>query len=139
MSKKLFTEKEMKALSRNPHVESVSNKSIIYTDAFKLIFIQENEKGNLPRQIFADYGFDINVLGIDRVKSAAKRWRASYRKCGVAGLQDTRKENLWRSGQKELSWEEKYERLKAQNHLLRAENELIKKFEIMERGIRKKK
>ncbi|SFJ74794.1 hypothetical protein SAMN04488574_12552 [Bacillus sp. 71mf] len=51
MTKKLFTEKEVQALSRNPCVKSVSEKGITYTDEFKRIFIEENEKGKLPRDI----------------------------------------------------------------------------------------
>lgn len=37
MSKKLFTEKEIKILSKNPNVKSVSDKGITYTDEFKRI------------------------------------------------------------------------------------------------------
>ncbi|PEY32109.1 hypothetical protein CN354_22180 [Bacillus cereus] len=39
MSKKVFTEKEMKRLSFNQYVKSVSSKSITYTDEFKRIFM----------------------------------------------------------------------------------------------------
>ncbi|EOO98084.1 hypothetical protein II1_00245, partial [Bacillus cereus MC118] len=37
MSKKVFTEKEIKLLSSNQYVKSVSSKSITYTDKFKRI------------------------------------------------------------------------------------------------------
>lgn len=139
MSNKIFTEKEIEILSRNPYVKSVSSKGITYTDEFKRIFIMENEKGKFPRDIFTEYGFDINIIGIERVHSSGKRWRAAYRKNGVVGLQDTRNENSGRPSEKELTQEEKYARLEAQNHLLKAENELLKKLEMMERGLRKKK
>ncbi|OLS33761.1 HTH domain-containing protein, partial [Bacillus sp. MRMR6] len=69
MSKKVLAEKEIKLLSNNPYVKSVSPKGVTYTDEFKNIFISENEKGKLPRQIFEECGFDIvdiDVLGIDR-------------------------------------------------------------------------
>ncbi|UJL47582.1 IS3 family transposase [Virgibacillus sp. NKC19-16] len=127
MSNKMFTEKEIEILSRNPYVKSVSSKGITYTDEFKRIFITENEKGKFPREIFTEYGFDINIIGIKRVQSSGKRWRAAYRKNGIVGLQDTRNENAGRPSEKELSQEEKYARLEAQNHLLKAENELLKK------------
>lgn len=139
MSNKTFTEKEIEILTRNPYVKSVSSKGITYTDEFKHIFIVENEKGKLPREIFTEYGFDINMIGIERVRSSGKRWRAAYKNNGVAGLQDTRKENSGRPSEKELSLEEKYTRLEAQNHLLKAENELLKKLKMMERRLRKKK
>lgn len=139
MSNKLFTNKEVKILSRNPYVKSVSNKGITYTEEFKRIFIAKNEKGKIPREIFTECGFDIKIIGMERVNSSAKRWRATYRKNGVVGLKDTRKENSGRPSEKDLSLEEKYSRLQAKNHLLKAENELLKKLERMERGLRKKK
>ncbi len=44
------------------------------------IFIEENEKGKLPRNIFEECGFDIDMIGMKRVMSSGSRWRASYRK-----------------------------------------------------------
>jgi cell division protein FtsB len=139
MSNITFTEKEIELLSKNQYVKKASMKGITYTDEFKRIFIAENERGKFPRDIFEDYGFDINILGKERIKSASKRWRAAYRKDGVCGLKDTRKENSGRPSEKDISIEEKYERLKSQNNLLKAENELLKKIDYLERGMRKKK
>lgn len=139
MSKKIFTEKEIEILSKNQYVKNVSAKGITYTDEFKRIFITENEGGKFPKEIFTVYGFDVDILGIERVKSAAKRWRAAYRKNGVCGLKDTRKEKSGRPREKDLSLEEKYARLQAQHNLLKAENELLKKLDMMERRLRKKK
>ena len=137
MSKRLFTEKEVKILSNNPYVKSVSLKGITYTDEFKHLFIEENAGGKLPREIFEQCGFDIDVLGMDRVRAAGKRWRASYRENGVAGLRDTRGENSGRPGERELTLEEKFARLEAQNNLLKAENELLKKIRFAERGLKR--
>jgi transposase-like protein len=136
VSIKTFTDKEIKTLSRNPYVKTVGAKGITYTDEFKRIFIAENEKGKVPREIFEEHGFDPNLLGMHRVKSSAKRWRKSYKLNGIVGLRDTRKGNSGRPSEKELSLEEKYERLKAQNHLLKAENELLKKIDLMERRLK---
>jgi transposase len=137
MSKKIFTEREIKALSANPNVKSVSPKGITYTDEFKRLFIVENEKGKLPRHIFEENGFDIDIIGIDRIRSSGKRWRATYKEDGVVGLNDTRKQNSGRPSNKELSLEEKYARLEAANNLLKAENELLKKIEFAERRLKK--
>jgi transposase len=134
MPRKFFNDIEIKSLSNNPYVKSVSSKGITYTDEFKRIFIAESNSGKLPRRIFEENGFDIEVLGIVRVQRAASRWRTAYKKEGVLGLQDTRKGNSGRPTQKELSLEEKNARLEAQIQLLRAENELLKKLDMMERG-----
>jgi len=134
MSKKIFTDKEIKQLSNNPYVKSVSSKAITYTDAFKQLFISENNKGKLPREIFEECGFDVTVIGIQRVRSSGKRWRASYQENGVLGLQDTRSQGSGRPLTRELTMEEKYAKLEAQNNLLKAENELLKKIRFAERG-----
>lgn len=137
MSKKIFTEKEIKLLSDNPHVRSVSPKGITYTEDFKHIFIAENEKRKSPRQIFEENGFEIEIIGMARVRSSGKRWRAAYRDNGVVGLRDTRKGNSGRPSDKELSLEEKYARLEAANNLLKAENDLLKKIDFAERRLQK--
>lgn len=135
MSKKLFTDKEIKILSNNPYVKSVSTKGITYTDEFKRIFISESVNGKLPRQIFEENGFDVDIIGIVRVQRAAYRWRVAYNESGVLGLRDTRKDHSGRPIKRELSLEEKNAKLEAQIQLLRAENELLKKLEMMERGL----
>lgn len=135
MSKKIFTDKEIKILSNNPFVKSVSTKGITYTDEFKRIFISESVNGKLPRQIFEENGFDVDIIGIVRVQRAAYRWRVAYSELGVLGLRDTRKDHSGRPTKRELSLEEKNAKLEAQIQLLRAENELLKKLEMMERGL----
>lgn len=137
MSKKIFTEREIKKLSANTNVKSVSPKGITYTDEFKRLFITENQKGKFPRQIFEENGFDIDIIGMNRIESSGKRWRAAYRDNGVVGLRDNRKENSGRHSDKELSLEEKYARLEAANNLLKAENELLKKIDFAERRLKK--
>lgn len=136
MSKKLFTEEEIKILSKNKYVKNVSNKGITYSDEFKRLFIEENQKGKFPRQIFEECGFDINILGIKRIESSGKRWRSAFRRNGVSQLQDTRKFNTGRPTKKNLSIEEKYKKLQAKLKLLEAENELLKK---LERSVNQKK
>ncbi|WP_413463246.1 IS3 family transposase [Bacillus sp. B1-b2] len=130
MSKKIFTEKEIKLLSLNKYVKSVSPKGITYTNEFKHIFIGEKEKGKLTREIFEACGFDAEVLGTDRIYSASKRWKRAYEKEGVNGLRDTRTEKSGRSRERSLSLEEKNARLEAQINLLKAENELLKKIRL---------
>ena len=134
MSKKIFTKNEIKILQNNPCVKSVSSKGITYTNDFKEIFIAESEKGKIARQIFEEHGFDTDVLGMERVKSAASRWKSAYKHRGLDGLKDTRKGNSGRPLERELSLEEKYARLEEEINLVKAENELLKKIKQMERG-----
>jgi transposase len=137
MSKKVFTEKEIEILSKNPFVHSVSSKGITYSEDFKRHFIAEYDKGKLPREIFEEAGFDVEVIGKKRVQSSSDRWRKAYQEEGILGLRDTRNENSGRPRKNELSLGEKFARLEAQINLLKAENELLKKIRLAERGMKK--
>lgn len=137
MSKKIFTEKEIKLLSSNQYVKSVSAKGITYTDEFKHLFIAEKEKGKFPRQIFEKCGLNVEIVGIHRIESASKRWSKAFNESGISGLRDTRAGNSGRPRDGELSLEEKNARLEAQINLLKAENELLKKIRFAEREMRR--
>jgi len=132
MTKRLLTQKEQELLRENPYVKAVSDKAITYTDEFKRHFIAENEKGKFPREIFEEAGLRVDLIGIDRIRTAGKRWRAAYLKAGVGDLQDARKVNSGRPSNRELTLEEKIKRLEAKNRLLEAENELLKKIDFLE-------
>lgn len=139
MSRKTFTPEEVVKLSQNRYVQNVTTNGITYTDEFKHIFLVENESGKLPREIFESCGFDVEVIGIKRIKSSGNRWRNAYKKDGMLGLRDTRKGNSGRPRIKDLTLEEKNDKLEAQIKLLKAENELLKNIRRAERGLRKKK
>ena len=128
MSKKLFAKEDIQILSKNKYVKKVSEKGITYTDEFKKLFISENKKGRFLRDIFAECGFDINVIGLKRIQSSNIRWHSVFRRNGVDQLQNTRKYNTGRPAAKELPLEEKYENLQVKLRLLQAENELLKKL-----------
>lgn len=139
MTKKYLTPIQQKDLKQNPYVKEVSDKAITYTDEFKRLFIAQSETGKLPREIFEEVGFDVSVIGITRVRKAANRWRTAYKKHGISGLEDTRKHGSGRLRERELSIEEKYARLEVKMRLLEAENELLKKIDLLERQLLKKK
>ena len=70
MSKKIFTEKEIKKLSQNKYVSSVTSKKISYTDEFKRLLIAAHANGKSTRRIFEECGFDIDTLGMIRVANS---------------------------------------------------------------------
>lgn len=139
MSKKLFTREEVEELSRNPYVQAVSPKGVTYTDAFKESFLVAYRQGKLPREIFEAHGFRVEVLGMKRIHSAQSRWSEVYKKEGAYGLRDGRKDQPGQTKTHELTLEEKNARLKAEIHMLRAENELLKNIEKAERRLGKKR
>ena len=133
MSKVIFNDKQIKVLAKNPNVLRVSDKAITYSEEFKNKFIEENSKGILPRKIFEDNGFDIEIIGLKRIEQSAARWREKYADMGVLGLKDSRTSNSGRPLIRELTTQEEIERLKAKISLLEIENEFLKKLDEIER------
>ena len=133
MSKVIFNDKQIKVLAKNPNVLRVSDKAITYSEEFKNKFIVENSKGILPRKIFEDNGFDIEIIGLKRIEQSAARWRKKYADMGVLGLKDSRTSNSGRPLLRELTAQEEIERLKAKISLLEIENEFLKKLDEIER------
>ena len=133
MSKKLFSEEERERLSRNPCVIKVSDKAITYTDEFKRRFVEQHRAGKTTKQIFIECGFDIEVLGIKRVKDCAKRWGKAYQADGILGLSDGRKGTLGRPRKRALSPAEVIARQQAKIELLESQVELLKKLDKNER------
>jgi len=135
MSKKIFSEQEIEILKLNKYVKRVGKKGITYTDEMKHFTMAEVEKGLLSSEIFEKAGFDISILGMDRVYSSVRRWKTAYKKSGVMGLKDTRKGASGRPLARELSLEEQLERKEAKIKFLEVQLELQKKLDMIERGV----
>ena len=91
--------------------------------------------GKLPRKIFEENGFDIDIIGIKRIETSASRWKRAYKKNGLIGLSDTRKTASGRPLKRELSQGEIIERQDARIKLLEGQVELLKKLEMTERRL----
>lgn len=135
MTKQLLTQKQIEQLQKNPHVVKVSERTITYADAFKSQFIDEYLAGKTPRQIFREYGFDVEILGRKRIEQASSRWRKAYEKNGLIGLTDTRKTSSGRPLKRELTMAEILERQAARIELLEGQVEMLKKLEATERRL----
>ena len=137
MSNILFDEEQQKQLRANHWVKSVTEKSISFTEDFKIYFINEYNLGKLPKQIFKDAGFDIIVLGDKRIEQCTARYKRQNKR--IEGFHDTRANNSGRRIGKELSIEEENELLKKQNTKLQQELEFLKKMEYLARQAKKSK
>jgi putative transposase len=135
MSKNTFSDKEIKILQKNPNVHRVSSLAITYSDDFKNKFMDEYLAGKLPRQIFEQNGFDIEIIGIRRIELSAYRWKKAYEKDGLIGLSDSRKTVSGRPLKRELSQAEIIEKQDARIKLLEGQVELLKKLEMTERRL----
>ncbi|MGL5295769.1 MAG: HTH domain-containing protein [Culicoidibacterales bacterium] len=137
MSKKIFSELEIKKLEKNQYVKKVSAKGITYTDEMRSFFITQKLEQKPTRLIFEMAGFDIAILGADRVQSASSRWMRNYKVNGELGLKDTRTTLSGHSSKRTLSAEEKIAKLEAKMKLLEAENLFLKKLRQLEREVSK--
>ncbi len=134
MSKQIFSKQDIAILEKNPNVVRVSEKSITYSTDFKSNFIDEYERGKLPREIFEAYGFDIRMLGKKRIEQAAYRWRSAYEKNGFLGLVDSRHSQSGRT-KAPTTPEEVIAQQQAKIDLLEGQIELLKKFDKIERRL----
>lgn len=135
MSNIIFTKQEIETLQNNTNVARVSERSITYTDAFKHTFLDAYLTGKLPRHIFEENGFDVEVIGMKRIEQSAYRWRKAYEKNGSIGLTDSRKSNSGRPLIRELTSTEIIERQEARIKLLEGQVALLKKLEVTERRL----
>ena len=137
MSNILFDEEQQKQLRANHWVKTVTEKSISFTEDFKVYFINEYNLGKLPKQIFKDAGFDINMLGDKRIEQCTARYKRQNKR--IEGFHDTRANNSGRRIGKELSIDEENELLKKQNAKLQQELEFLKKMEYLAKQAKKSK
>lgn len=135
MSKIIFTKQEIETLQNNTNVARVSERAITYTDAFKHTFLDAYLAGKLPRHIFEENGFDVEVIGMKRIEQSAYRWKKAYEKDGSIGLTDSRKSNSGRPLIRELTSTEIIERQEARIKLLEGQVALLKKLEVTERRL----
>lgn len=135
MSKITFSKEAIEKPKRNPYVKRVSDKSITYSDEFKRMFIEKYLRGNTPRTIFIEAGFDVEVIGIKRYEQATARWIRSYNKYGIVGVRDTRRENSGRASKTPLSKDDIINKQEAKIKLLEEQLDLLKKLDMTERRL----
>lgn len=134
MSKILFTDSQVKKLSKNKWIKKITNTTITYTDEFKYKLVKECEDyKKFPQDVFRECGIDPEIVGERRYSNAANRWRKQFKETGE--IKDTRKDSTGRPRIHKLSDKEKLERAEAKIKLLEAENELLKKNELIEIGL----
>lgn len=128
MSRKIFTEKDLTAISSNPNVEKATERSIKYTNAFQEKAYSESLEGKPIMEIFRDSGFDVTVLGIYRIHGfKAKLMRKAERE---GGFEDLRRGNYRRGAKtgKETT-EKRIKRLEHELTIAQQELEFLKKIQ----------
>ena len=132
MSKKFFSKEEIEILKKNVYVKNVSEKGITYTDECRREYINLITSGCTKKEAFTKMGFDVNILGFDRVDSFHKRMKRNLK--NNKSINDERTTNSGRKKKIDLDAmtnEDQIEYLKHENLMLKAENELLKKMEFL--------
>lgn len=123
---------------QNKNVLRVSETTITYCPAFKVEAVRANVmEGKAPQLIFLAAGFDLDLIGHETPKYCLKRWRAVFKQRGEQGLSDDQRGRnaTGRPSERDLTVEEKLRRAEAQVRYLKQENELLKKFDRIERCV----
>ena len=70
-----FTNEERDYLISLDAVAEIRSKNIVYTQAFKKIFIEKYKQGEKPSKIFEEAGLSKEIIGYKRIERACARWR----------------------------------------------------------------
>jgi hypothetical protein len=70
---KKFTTEQMEVLAANPFTYKITTLRISYTLEFKNLFLARYESGEAVKDIFTSLGYDISIIGGNRMYSFAKR------------------------------------------------------------------
>jgi transposase-like protein len=133
----MFNENQVNELSKNKNVLRCSNKSITYSQEFKLKALKLYfEEGVCPNQIFEEAGFPQGWLGKYRASNCLKKWKDKYKNEGQDSLlKETRgapgKRKTWMVPKDE---KKKIEYLETKIAYLEAENDFLAKL----RGLKRK-
>lgn len=88
MSKKYYTQKEIKILKENRYIKNISSKYISFTDEFKIKGLELNiKKWKHHKEIFEEFWFpdfiinsDIPKDTFDRLRCKSKKWLLIWKK-----------------------------------------------------------
>ena len=138
MSRKRFTKEEIDLLSSNPHVESVTEKYIFYKSEFKELCLSNVARGlKSLRQTFVDCGFDIGMIGWNRIKCAYGNWRKAANE--GREIQTKHPHTGGRPKTKGISAEELIARKDREIKRLKEENEFLRQLRRLEGRYQPKK
>lgn len=137
MSKKIYTEREIELLEKNPNVKGVSSKSITYSPEFKIRAVKQSEHGLTSTVIFEEAGLPEELIGKGKAHQSLGRWKKSMTLKGEESFyQETRGKGAGPLGSRKGSLEEQLAEANAQIAYLEGNLDLVKKLELHERSVK---
>lgn len=126
MSKRIFSEDQIKKVSANRNVVRCSQRSITCKEEFKKQAVRLHDEGLPPQEIFGRAGFNLAIIGRETPKACLKRWNKTVRKKGIMGLAECRGGRGGRKPKpKDASDTDKIKRLETENAYLKTENAFL--------------
>lgn len=131
----MFTQEQIKKLLKNKNIDKCSSKTITYSNKFKLVAVKQYyENGYGPRMIFEEAGFDLDIIGKDRVKSCLKLWRKEYNKQGKFAFSKKPKNDVRRKKKEKFkNKDEEIKYLKLKIKYLDSQNNFLAKLRGLKR------
>lgn len=128
-----YTDEQINELSQNKYVEFVSKDKITFTKEFKILFMNEFNKGKGNLQIFSEFGLNPLIVGKRRIKTCTRNWKKQ------ASHDPTFSKNNFRPIHKETDAEKKkklenIKYLQKRVNQLEMENEFLKKVSALRKG-----
>ena len=129
MSNRIFSQEEIKELSKNINVSKCSERSISYSKDFKIKAVRLYSEGMTSSEIFRQGGFLLEMIGLKKPKGCLRRWNKVYRTKGTAGLLiEARGRGGGRPKKINLSDNDRIQRLETEIAYLKAENDFLVKL-----------
>lgn len=126
MAIKYFTLDEVRELSMNPYTYKVSEKRISFSAEFKKKFWDMHSKGQLPRNIVKQLGYDPDVLGATRIQGIAEHVREQAE--SGEGFYEGRRRKLVESEYDKMIPSKALLKMQSEISYLRHELEFLKKI-----------
>ena len=131
MSKRIFSEEQIRELLQNSNVERCSEKSITYHKDFKISAVKKYQEGLPPLEIFKQAGFNLDIVGREKPSWCLYGWRKVFRDKGAKELSIETRGRSKGGGRPKTNWsneKEKIKYLETQVAYLKAENDFLAKL-----------
>lgn len=133
MTKVKFTKEQIKELSKNKNIAKCSDKSITYNNDFMIKAVKQYyDEYLVPKEIFIQAGFNLEMIGKDTPGHCLDRWKKKYQNKGDIAFNQENRGKGKGGGRprkyKNESNEDKIKRLEATVIYLKAENDFLAKL-----------
>lgn len=136
MSRKLLSEEEIAEMKQNPHVTSVSARSVNFTAEFKQIAYEAMMRGEKLANVLEMYGINTGILGEARIRGLSQRlYQFSEREEGFRSQKGRAKQTSQEIEEENLR--KRLKRLENELAYTRQEVEFLKKVQEADTEARK--